>query len=77
MYTAVEELCNEEKRVTLRGVLYQCYSVKEYENSRIMSEPQKLVVQDTMSVRTLEDMDKAMSNFKMGGVSPAIELSGF
>ena len=34
----------------------------------------KLVVPDAISSRTLEDMDKAISNFKMDVVSPAIDL---
>ena len=51
--------------------------VKEYENGCIMLEPRELVTPDSISARTLEDMDKAISNFKMGAVSPAIDLSDF
>lgn len=68
---------DSKKRVTLRGALYQYYNVKEYENGCIMLEPRELVAPDTISARTLEDMDKAISNFKMGDVSPAIDLSDF
>ena len=34
-------------------------------------------VSDGISARTLEDMDRAISNFKMGEVSPAVDLSDF
>lgn len=68
---------DSKKRVTLRGALYQYYNVKEYDNGCIMLEPRELVVPETISSKTLEDMDKAISNFKMGAVSPAIDLSDF
>ena len=68
---------DSKKRVTLRGALYQYYNVKEYENGCIMLEPRELVVPDTISSKTLEDMDRAISNFKIGSVSPAIDLSDF
>lgn len=68
---------DNKKRVTLRGAMYQYYHVKEYENGCIMLEPRELVTPDSISARTLEDMDKAISNFRMGAVSPAIDLSDF
>ena len=63
--------------VHIRGALYQYYNVKEYENGCIMLEPRELTVPDSISARTLEDMDKAISNFKMGDVSPIVDLSDF
>ena len=42
-----------------------------------MLEPRELTVPDSISARTLEDMDKAISNFKMGYVSPIVDLSDF
>ena len=42
-----------------------------------MLEPRELTVPESISARTLEDMDKAISNFKMGNVSEAIDLSDF
>ena len=42
-----------------------------------MLEPRELTVPDSISARTLEDMDKAISNFKMGDVSPIVDLSDF
>ena len=51
--------------------------MKEYDNGCIMLEPRELTVPDSISARTLEDMDRAISNFKLGEVSPAIDLSDF
>ena len=68
---------DSKKRVTLRGATFQYYNVKEYDNGCIMLEPRELTVPDSISARTLEDMDRAISNFKMGEVSPAIDLSDF
>ena len=68
---------DRKKRVTLRGALYQYYNVKEYENGCIMLESRELTVQDTISARTLKDMDKAISNYKQGYVSDSIDLSDF
>ena len=65
---------DSEKRITLRGALYQYYNVKEYDNGCIMLEPRELTVPDSISDRTLEDMDKAISNFKMGKVSETVDL---
>ena len=68
---------DNKKRVTLRGALYQYYNVKEYDNGCIMLEPRELTVPDSISSATLADMDKAISNFKLGQVSEAIDLSDF
>ena len=46
-------------------------------NGCIVLEPRALTVPDGISARTLEDMDRAISNFKMGEVSPAVDLSDF
>ena len=68
---------DSKKRVTLRGASYQYYNVKEYENGCIMLEPRELTVPEGVSVKTLKDMDRAIENFRMGTVSPAIDLSDF
>jgi hypothetical protein len=68
---------DSKKRITLRGALFQYYNVREYDNGCIMLEPRELTVPDSISTRTLEDMDKAISNFKMGEVSPIVDLSDF
>ena len=68
---------DSKKRVTLRGALYQYYNVKEYDNGCIMLEPRELTVPKSISAATLRDMDKVISNFKMGEVSQPIDLSDF
>ena len=68
---------DSKKRVTLRGALYQYYNVREYQNGCIMLEPRELVVPDTISSKTLSDMDQAIENFKMDNVSAPIDLSDF
>lgn len=66
---------DNKKRVTLRGALYQYYNVKEYDNGCIILEPRELTIPDSISAKTLEDMDKAVSNFKIGKVSETVDLS--
>jgi hypothetical protein len=68
---------DNKKRVTLRGAAYQYYNVKEFKNGCIMLEPRELIVPDSISPKTLEDMDKAIENFKSGMVSEPINLSDF
>ena len=68
---------DSKKRVTLRGASYQYYNVKEYENGCIMLEPRELTVPEGVSAKTLKDMDRAIENFRMGTISPAIDLSDF
>ena len=51
--------------------------MKEYDNGCIVLEPRELTVPDCISVKTLDDMDKAIRNFKMGEVSPSVDLSDF
>ena len=68
---------DSKKRVTLRGAAYQYYNVKEYENGCILLEPCELVRPDTISEKSLAEMDKAVSNFKAGAVSSPIDLSDF
>lgn len=68
---------DSKKRIPLRGALFQYYNVKEYENGCIMLEPRVLTVPKGISANALEDMDRAIENFKIGNVSPAIDLSDF
>lgn len=51
--------------------------MKEYGNGCIILEPRELSVPKSISARTLADMDRAVSNFKCGDVSTAIDLSDF
>lgn len=68
---------DSKKRITLRGALYQYYHVKEYDNGCIMLEPRELTVPESISAKTLKDMDTAINNFKMGSVSDTVDLSDF
>lgn len=68
---------DSKKRITLCGALYQYYNVREYQNGCIMLEPRELTVPESISARTLEDMDKAIMNFKSGQVSEPVDLSDF
>ena len=66
-----------KKRVTLRGAKYQYYNVKEFDNGCIVLEPRELTVPDSISAKTLSDMDDAVKNFKAGVVSDPVDLSDF
>ena len=68
---------DSKKRVTLRGAAYQYYNVREYQNGCILLEPRELAVPESISAKTLEDMDRAITGFKNGSVSGAIDLSDF
>ena len=68
---------DSKKRITLRGALYQYYNVREFPNGCIILEPRELTVPDSVSSRTLEDMDRAIENFKIEKVSDPIDLSDF
>ena len=68
---------DSKNRITLRGAGYSNYNVKMFENGCIILEPRILTVPDTISAKTLSDMDNAIANFKAGTVSPAIDLSDF
>ena len=68
---------DSKKRVTLRGAAYQYYNVREYQNGCIILEPRELAVPESVSARTLKDMDRAIDNFKMGDVSEPVDLSDF
>ena len=68
---------DSKKRVTRRGAAYQYYNVREYKNGCIILEPRELIVPESISARTLKDMDRAIANFKKGEVSEAVDLSDF
>lgn len=68
---------DSKKRITIRGALYQFYNVKEYKNGCVLLEPRELTVPDTISAKTLKQMDKAIENFNIGKVSEEIDLSDF
>ena len=68
---------DSKKRVTIRGAAYQYYNVKEYRNGCIILEPRELTVPESISARTLSDMDRAIANFKKCNVAEAVDLSDF
>ena len=68
---------DSKNRITLRGAMFQNYNVKVFQNGCIVLEPRVLVTPDTISAKTLEAMDKAVSNFKLGKVSSPVDLSDF
>ena len=68
---------DSKKRITLRGALYQYYNVKEYGNGCIVLEPRELTVPESISAKTLVDMDSAVRNYKSGKVSSIVDLSDF
>ena len=68
---------DNKKRITLRGATYHYFNVNEYGNGCIILEPRELSVPKSISARSLADMDRAVSNFKCGDVSTAIDLSDF
>ena len=66
-----------KKELLLEERLINITIVKEYGNGFIILEPRELSVPKSISSRTLADMDRAVSNFKRGDVSSAIDLSDF
>lgn len=68
---------DSKKRITLRGAKYMYYNVKEYENGCIILEPRVLSIPESISKRTLEDMDKAIRNIRLKKVSEPIDLTDF
>lgn len=68
---------DSKKRITLRGAMYNYYNVREYPNGCILLEPRELRVPETISKKTLADMDAAIDNFNKGDVSEPIDLSDF
>lgn len=52
-------------------------AIKEFDNGCNIPEARDLTIPDSISARTLEDMDKAVSNFKIEKVSEGADLSDF
>ena len=57
-------------RVTLHGVRYDYYNVKELANGCYILEPRELTVPEGISSATLADMDTAVANARGGGLCP-------
>ena len=61
-------------KILLVGINYDADGKENKKHTCVIEE---WTVPDGISARTLEDMDRAISNFKMGEVSPAVDLSDF
>lgn len=68
---------DSKNRITLRGANYSNYNVRMFENDCIILEPRILTAPDSISARTVADMDRAVANFKAGEVSAAVDLTDF
>ena len=68
---------DSKRRITLRSARCEYYNVKEYQDGRILLEPQELAVPFSVSENTLAMMDAAMKNMKNGEVSAPVDLSEF
>ncbi|MCF0262320.1 MAG: hypothetical protein HUK23_05375 [Sphaerochaetaceae bacterium] len=66
---------DNKNRLTIRGAKYSYYNVREYDNGCVMLEPRELTMPEGVTKETLEDMDKAVQNFKSGKVYGPIDLS--
>ena len=66
---------DNKKRITLRGAAYQYYNVKEYGNGCIILEPRELTVPESISARTLADMDRAVSSSSESNSFFVIQMS--
>ena len=66
---------DNKKRITLRGAAYQYYNVKEYGNGCIILEPRELAVPESISARTLADMDFILiCTYEEDGKNPELVL---
>ena len=68
---------DDKKRITLRGTKYKYYHVKEYENGCYVLEPRELATPESVSDKTLKEMDQEIAHFKKGTVSDPIDLTEF
>lgn len=65
------------KRITLRNAGYDCYSVQELEDGRIILKPRVLTEPYGISADALSVMDSSIRNMKEGKVSDPVDLSEF
>lgn len=68
---------DSRKRITLRNAVYDCYSVQELEDGRIILKPRVLTEPYGVSADALSVMDSSIRNMKDGKVSDPVDLSGF
>ena len=68
---------DSKRRIVLKNPGYSIFNIKEFPNGCILLEPRELKVPDSISARTLKDMDAAIVNFRAGTVSSTVDLSDF
>lgn len=68
---------DSKNRLTIREAKYEYYHVKEYPNGCLFLEPRVLSLPADITPDTLENMDKAMENYKHGIVYGPVDLSEF
>lgn len=65
---------DSKRRITLRNIKYDYYSVKEYKDGKILLEPRVLIDPFEISEDTLEMIKKSVANVKKGKVSKPLNL---
>lgn len=65
---------DDRKRITLRRPMFEYYHAIEYADGRVLLEPRELRMPDTISRRTLMDMDAAMEHLRAGEAGDEFEL---
>ena len=62
-------------RVTLRSSEYRFYLAREFEDGRVLLEPQELQAPDTLSRLTLAQMDEAVRCMDAGEIGDEFDLN--
>lgn len=65
---------DDRKRITLRRPKFEYYHAIEYSDGRVLLEPRELRVPETISRRTLKDIDMGIHNLEAGQVGDEFEL---
>jgi hypothetical protein len=66
---------DSKRRVTLRSSRYTYWHAREFADGRILLEPRELRVPESLSARTLAQMDEAMRQMAEGNVGDEFDLS--
>lgn len=65
---------DDRKRITLRRPKFEYYHATEYSDGRVLLEPRELRVPETISRRTLRDIDAGIRNLEAGQAGDEFEL---
>ena len=68
---------DSKKRITLRNTIYEYFHIEEYEDGKIVLEPQELTKPFQISQNSLSMLDSSVDNFKTGNVSEPLNLSSY